>query len=292
MIFEGLNLNNPVSESLERALASGRLPHALLLEGSGEETRSALALRIASALVCLNENEAPCFSCVACKKAEKGIHPDIVQTGGGDGAKSFHVDQIRELRADVFVIPNEANKKIYILENAHNMTAQAQNALLKILEEPPEYACFILLCQNKNLMLQTILSRCSLYSLEGSGLQPNEEQQSAISEACSAFALAIIAPSEFEILKAASVFEKDKRLLALFLPAFRETLGAALQIKAGLNPAEEKPGAQRLAGSLTTQRLLDLAGETAKIKKSIDRNANHNLTITRLCTSLREKAGM
>lgn len=94
------------------------------------------------------------------RKSLTGIHPDIREYGSDGGARSFHLDVIRAIKADVFITPNEGKYKMYLLENAQTMTVQAQNALLKILEEPPSYAVFLLTAESRESMLPTILSRC------------------------------------------------------------------------------------------------------------------------------------
>ena len=114
---------------------------------------------LAAALVCDRRGGAlPCLSCAGCRKAEGGIHPDIVRVG--DDGKDISVAQVRALRADAYIRPNEAERKVYILENAQTMNASAQNAMLKLLEEGPAYAAFLLLTDNAAALLPTVRSRC------------------------------------------------------------------------------------------------------------------------------------
>ena len=105
----------------------------------------------------------PCLSCAGCRKAEGGIHPDIVRVG--DDGKDISVAQVRALRADAYIRPNEAERKVYILENAQTMNASAQNAMLKLLEEGPAYAAFLLLTDNAAALLPTVRSRCEYLPL-------------------------------------------------------------------------------------------------------------------------------
>lgn len=154
--------------SLKRQLSAqgeGRgLSHAYLIcgaEGSGKKT---LARLLAAAMVCTDEGEKPCFHCSACKKAMGSIHPDII-TVTGEGGKDITVGQIRALRTDAYIRPNEAQRKIYLILNAQTMNANAQNAVLKLLEEGPPYAAFLLLTDNPAALLTTIRSRCETLSL-------------------------------------------------------------------------------------------------------------------------------
>ncbi len=148
------------------AQAEGRgLSHAYLIsgpEGSGKRT---LARLMAAAMVCTGAGEKPCGACPGCRKALGGIHPDIV-TVGTDG-KDITVGQARAIRSDAYIRPNEAERKVYIIQNAQTMNPSAQNAMLKLLEEGPAYAAFLLLTDNPGAMLSTIRSRC-----EGAALTP------------------------------------------------------------------------------------------------------------------------
>ena len=154
---------------LRQMLESRRvgLPHACLISGAKGSGKHTLAGLIAAAMVCQEEQEAhrPCRRCGQCKKAFAGIHPDVkLITGPGEG-KPIAVDQIRDLRADAYIRPNEGRRKVYILENAGDMNPSSQNAMLKLLEEGPEYAAFLLLSENPGAVLETIRSRCEQFPL-------------------------------------------------------------------------------------------------------------------------------
>lgn len=114
----------------------------------------------AAALVCNNAKSAPCGVCESCKLTYAENNPDIVFVNSGD-KKSIGVDKIREISKDVYIKPFEAEKKVYIIENGEIITDEAQNAMLKILEEPPEYAVFIIITISASMLLSTVLSRCT-----------------------------------------------------------------------------------------------------------------------------------
>ena len=157
------------NEALKRQLSAqgaGRgLSHAYLISGSAGSGKRTLARLLAAAFVCSGTGEIPCGVCPGCKKVLGGIHPDVITIG--DDGKDITVAQSRQIRADAYVRPNEAPRKVYIIQNAQTMNASAQNALLKLLEEGPTYAAFLLLAENPAALLPTIRSRC-----EGLALSP------------------------------------------------------------------------------------------------------------------------
>jgi len=113
------------------------------------------------AVVCgARDGGRPCRCCAHCDKASRHIHPDISVVGKLEDKLIVTVDQVRELKKDVHVIPNEADKKAYIINDADKMNMNAQNAILRILEEPPSFAVFILCTENPAALLPTVRSRC------------------------------------------------------------------------------------------------------------------------------------
>ncbi len=287
MGFEELSISDALKETLGGAVSSGRFPHASIFEDEDLERLKLTALSVATALVCTGEGERPCGVCLGCMKARSECHPDIRVFTGGETPNSFKVETVREIRSDAYIVPNEAERKVYILENANNMSAQAQNALLKILEEPPEAVCFLLLTPDRNAFLQTVLSRCVVFSQSG-GRKVNEEAV----EAAKAFADALPEPNEFSLMEATSVFEKDKSLLRAVLPELEEIFRAAVILKSGGRyEGEYTQQAQKLASSQTTASILKMMDCARDISQSVDRNENYNLLITRLCADMRRASG-
>lgn len=157
--------NKRAQETLAAFVNGGRFPHALLLEGPEGSGRRTFAREIAAALFCRGEHK-PCGSCSQCRKVLEQNHPDVEYYGGDGSRRSFHIDAIRQLRQNAWLLPGEAPCRVCVLCGAENMTDQAQNALLKILEEPPEHTVFILTAENRAMLLPTILSRVQTIRLE------------------------------------------------------------------------------------------------------------------------------
>ena len=167
--------NHQLKKQLAHREGGRGLGHAYIISGPAGSGRHTLAGLLCRAMVCTGEESGrPCGQCAPCRKAAGGIHPDVITVAGGDG-KPISVDQVRQLRTDAHIRPNEAQRKIYLLERADRMNQSAQNAMLKLLEEGPAYAVFLLLAENSGGLLETIRSRCE--SLTMVPLTPAECEQ-------------------------------------------------------------------------------------------------------------------
>lgn len=149
------------NSSKDYSFESTRLLHAYIVIGPEGEQRERFANMLACAMLCEGTGAVPCGTCKTCRKSLKGIHPDLITVRKPEDKATFSVELAREVRSDTVILPNEANKKVYILEQADSMNDQAQNALLKTLEEPPGYCCFILTVEDSASLLATIRSRCA-----------------------------------------------------------------------------------------------------------------------------------
>ena len=161
MSFDTLLGNEQLKENLSRSLKNGHISHFYLIsgpEGSGKHT---LARLLAAAILC-RESDKPCLSCLPCRKVMEGNHPDFIMVEDPEH-KNVAVKIVRDYRDDMFIRPNEAEHKIYLFPQ--ELGIEGQNALLKILEEPPSYGVFILLTDNPEKLLPTVRSRCTELSL-------------------------------------------------------------------------------------------------------------------------------
>ena len=150
------------------------LSHAYLSTGGGGDSRAAFAGRLAAAYLCEGDVP-PCGRCRACRKVGKGSHPDLSRTAPPPDKAEITVEQIRSLRADAYVRPNEGRRKVYVIDPADAMNPAAQNALLKVLEEGPAYAAFLLVSDRPGKLLDTVRSRCELLSLPREDALPGPE---------------------------------------------------------------------------------------------------------------------
>lgn len=160
MNFTNFYGNDSLRQRLNQTHAQGKLSHSFLIcgpEGSGKHT---LARILAAAFQCSAPASQPCGRCNACRKVFSGIHPDVITVDEPD-KKSVSVRLIREMQADIAIAPNEGARKIYLLPRGQDLTDEAQNALLKMMEEPPDYAVFLLLTTNPDAQLPTIRSRAA-----------------------------------------------------------------------------------------------------------------------------------
>ena len=158
MGFETLLGNERLKDNLLRSLRRGHVSHFYLISGPAGSGRHTLAKLLAAAILC-REPEAPCLQCRVCRKVLDGNHPDFLTVDDPE-KKTVPVDLIRQARADIFVRPNESEHKIYLFPRAQDMGLPGQNALLKVLEEPPEYGVFLLITDNPERLLPTVRSRC------------------------------------------------------------------------------------------------------------------------------------
>lgn len=318
--------NEKVIDRLSKLLESGRFPHALIIEGEERIGKKTLARDLACALVCRGEDK-PCGECSQCKKAMSGIHPDISEYIPSGTANSFHVDTVRNIINDAYVQPNEADYKVYILANAHCMNPNAQNALLKILEEPPKYVVFILTTESKSALLSTVLSRSVCVSLEGvdigraanyitshcEGVDYNTAKKTAetfngnigkaisslqdsktseLVDVCNKICKALASSNEYEMLTLCSAFQKDRQGVVfacdLLKNIFRDALFAG-DVSEHISGQEES--AALLKSSLSRQSLVKLMSTCDELKSMALSNANNALLITKFCYSLNRAIG-
>ncbi|PKM72511.1 MAG: hypothetical protein CVU91_08980 [Firmicutes bacterium HGW-Firmicutes-16] len=154
--------------------------HAYIIASPDVERREKKALDIACYFLCEGQAKRPCMECPACRNVLAGFHPDIIDVSRksddkGNKKRDIQVEQIRHMASDAYVRPSQADKKVYLIRDAGTMNISAQNAALKILEEPPEYAVFILCTDSAESLLATVRSRCTAILLTGEKLGNESE---------------------------------------------------------------------------------------------------------------------
>ena len=208
--------NEVIPQALLTLIRAGRCPHAVLLTGGDEKGRKKTASAVAGALVCENRENAPCGKCRACAKIKAGTHPDISVFAGTEKAHTVGINIIREgILSSLYIAPNEAMRKVYVLPDADGMTREAQNAFLKTLEEPPPFVSFVLAADGKQKLLSTVLSRCTAFELG-----EKEQREGAERDIAAALAIALSTGSEFALVDSAAALQKNRLLVkktAVFL---------------------------------------------------------------------------
>lgn len=164
MDFRDIIGQERVIENLQRAIKNKNIAHSYLFQGPESIGKKKLAMVFAKTLLCKERGTVPCGKCSSCIKFDTGNHPDFyIEKPDG---KHFKKEQIEKLQRNIRTLPYEGNKKIYILEDIHKMTQEAENSFLKTLEEPPEYAIIIMTVTNSYSLLPTIVSRCQVIELK------------------------------------------------------------------------------------------------------------------------------
>ncbi len=161
MAFETLLGNDRLKQNLTSSLHKGRISHFYLISGPAGAGKRTLARLLAAAILC-KEADAPCKKCNVCRKVMENNHPDFITVDDPEH-KTVSVKLVRQAREDMYILPNESDYKIYLFPQ--ELGIEGQNALLKILEEPPKYGVFILLSNNPEQLLPTVRSRCTELAL-------------------------------------------------------------------------------------------------------------------------------
>ena len=158
--FKDILGNDMIKEHFQKAIENHKVSHAYILTGEAGTGRKSFANAFSMALLCEKGGKEPCMVCHSCKQVLSGNHPDLIYVTH-EKPNSIGVDDIREQINDTIMIrPYSSYYKVYVVDEAEKMTVQAQNALLKTIEEPPAYAVIILITTNQEAFLPTILSRC------------------------------------------------------------------------------------------------------------------------------------
>lgn len=155
-----------IKEHLRNALSAHKISHAYIINGEKDSGKEFIARVFAMALQCEAQGDEPCQVCHSCRQALSDNQPDIINLHH-EKPNTISVEDIRsQINSDVAIKPYSSPYKIYLVNEAEKMTTQAQNAILKTLEEPPEYAVIILMTSNVNALLPTILSRCVVLNMK------------------------------------------------------------------------------------------------------------------------------
>lgn len=268
-----------VYKKIESLSAAGTLPHAVIFEG---EDRRAAAQYFSKCVVC-GENDKPCGECSNCLKADKNIHPDIIELHPSGKMMAFPIEEIRRVKEDAFVLPNEARAKVYIFNDVDNISVVSQNALLKILEEPPKSVVFVLTCKSKTHLLDTIISRATLFYTS----KADDEDDADLSEAFTLIKTAIF-ESELELLVRLNSLSSDREKRIKTIGNMQTVLRKLYRVKCGVEQDEEY---SEIVQQLTVKKILKAIDITESVRAATLRNKSVKLTIALFCARLKSELG-
>lgn len=271
-----------IGRQLDKLIASHRLPHAVVLESADSSLGKSAAKELAKACVCTNEVIKPCGQCSNCLKVSENIHPDIYTVEITDKKQAVGVGEIRNVISDCFIKPNEASCKVYFIFD--KMTAEAQNALLKILEEPPQNVQFIIVTESSSILLQTVRSRSAVFKLNRGAA--NDDNDTAANDLACEIAAAIPKNIELPLLLSTGKLAGDKALALKTLEKLEEILNTALEEK--YLPSGNAPRyIDDIVRTLRKRSVVKLIDVISKARIMILQNCNMNLLVTWLCASIR-----
>ena len=166
---------------------SEKMAHAYIISSLSEEARSQAAEYLCQMFLCSGGEPRPCGVCRDCRKVKSGNHPDVIvlereKSEKGAVRREIVVDQIRRISSEARILPNEAERKVYVIRDADTMNASAQNAALKLLEEPPAHVAFLLLCAEPEALLPTVRSRCEVLRLNAEDRMEDPEAEARAAE--------------------------------------------------------------------------------------------------------------
>ena len=244
--------NSTLARQIRTAAGHGALSHAVILSGEGD--RAAAARYLAAAYVC-RESERPCLRCAACRKVLEDIHPDVRWIADTE-RRELPVETLRELRRDVYIRPNEGERKVYIFSDCGQLNERDQNVLLKIVEEGPAYAAFLFCAETAAALLPTVRSRCVEWKVAGQPETPEMEQARGL---CRVLAQGKTLPAAQWLVSLENRRIKREQLQELLQDAWLLTAQALLlqagKPKDGTLPEE----AELLSRSLSSRRLEGLS---------------------------------
>ena len=274
-----------VCKQLSGLINSRRLPHAVVLESKNTNLAKKTANEIAKACVCSNESVRPCGHCSNCLKVQEGIHPDLYTVNIMDKKQAVGVGEIRTMISDCYVKPNEAQCKVYFIFD--KMTVEAQNALLKILEEPPQNVQFIIVTESSTILLQTVLSRSTVFKIGNDIPAQKDTKNEKAEEIAVEIASAIPKNIELPLLIATGKIATDKTVAFKTLERLSEFLSLALEEKYFPNSSSPQYITE-MSRTLRKRSLVKLLGVVGQAQEMLARNCNMNLLVTWLCANIRQ----
>lgn len=253
------------SRRVRAAAESRALSHAIILSGGGDLT--AAGRFIAAAHLC-RQDRPPCLACNTCRKVLEGIHPDVI-TVQDPQRRELAVEDLRELKRDVYIRPNEGERKVYLFADCAQLNERDQNVLLKVVEEGPPYAAFVFCCAAAHSLLPTVRSRCVELRLDQQGETTLSEDSAALCR--------LIGGGDVTALAAyLTDLETSRQRRETLQPLLLDAWGVASQallVRRGKTPERSFAAYTAALAPLEDRQLLILAEALRRAAEALDFNA-------------------
>lgn len=273
-------------KELNMLINTGRVPHGVILESSQPQLVSRYADILSMWAVCKAEKEKrPCGECSGCLKAKSGNHSDIYTARGSGKSDAVSVDEVRNICNNAYIIPNEAEAKVFILPNADKMQIPAQNAFLKVLEEPPQNILFVLCCTSAQQLLGTIRSRAVTFKLEGGDAA--DESTVLARQKAEEIARALPQSRGYNLLAVLGEVN-DREFAKTVLSQFAGIVRDAIVLKSGAS-AMVSSHAEFLQKKIKRINLIKIIETINTAQRYLEQNVNMNLFSAWLCSTLRRQ---
>ena len=291
MVFTDLSIPEDTQRTVNAALSHGRLPQSVLLSGGSAALREDCARELAMAALCaspLPGTQTPCGKCHCCRKVLSGTHPDLTRVIPSDGRKTVSRDDLTQQVMDsLYKSPTEAANKVYVFPDADTLSPILQNKLLKSIEEPPADVMFLFLCDKRESLLTTVISRLTEYPLGDTFSAAGREKDGNVTDIARGLAAALAKEDEYGLMLKTAPMAKNRALMAQTAAKLTEIVRDALI---------EHSGAALLSGCDREAMLLSVSYDAPaliRIKDAMDKiianaaaNANENLLLTLFSSSL------
>ena len=316
--------NEQLRADLQLMRRQNHLPHALLLHGERGCGKKTLARWFTMLVLCEDAAQAPCGCCKSCRLILENAHPDVMTAEHSGKRMGFSVETVRMIRREAGILPNSGDMRIFLFPDADGMSIQAQNALLKSVEEPPAHACFVFTAETPGVLLPTLLSRMTAkavfpvtesecisaltklsYSAEeirsavarfGGNIGKcigylSDDMQRQAAEHASGLTEALAQANEYELLRLLTAAASDKDLLRRTLELFDMQLrdAAVHTLEDGIPQLGcDRAASEALSGRLSPRRALRMHGAVTEAFADLESNVGAVLTVTALCAALCE----
>lgn len=296
---------------IDNMVKSGRLAHSFLIYGESGIGKKTLAKYFVLKMMCESGGEKPCFECRTCRNIMKDNHPDVIYAEHSGKLGGISIETARNISADSFIKPNNGGKKIYLFTDADKITIPAQNSLLKLIEEPPDYAYYIFTASSKEVFLNTIISRVisvgvgecsesqcrqalkdmglsemqinSAYGIFGGNIGKciqyiEDDETKSLVDLTKRVYECIIRNDEYNLLRELTAVEKDRQKAKEVLIMLDSFLRKKMVSAYGGSECPELPyGSISVNSSIKIHRFINEAA------RSIDGNVNIKLVLAALC---------